>query len=102
MSHPASRMWKGYEHALARYSIVGLIELLRRDRYYPHHFDTFRRFLEVFPDTGNPPWLGREDFHASHRAALLYKDPVWYGQFGWKESPAVPDSQGRLGYVWPV
>ena len=42
-----------------------------------------------------PSWLGRGDFHASHRAALLAKDPDWYGQLGWSEPPVV-------AYVWPT
>jgi hypothetical protein len=41
-----------------------------------------------------PPWLGLEIYHASHRSNLLRKDPVWYGKFGWIESPDLP-------YYWP-
>ncbi len=32
---------------------------------------------------------------SNHRAALLYKDPEYYSQFGWTEEPA-------LEYHWPV
>jgi hypothetical protein len=40
-----------------------------------------------------PPWLGREDFHLSHRSALVRKNPDFYRPlFG-----AVPE----LPYVWP-
>lgn len=42
-----------------------------------------------------PPWLGRESFHASHRANLLRKDADWYSSFGWADSPLLP-------YEWPV
>lgn len=42
-----------------------------------------------------PPWLRNESFHTSHRAALLAKDPEWYGQFGWIEEP-------KIEYVWPI
>jgi hypothetical protein len=42
-----------------------------------------------------PPWFGRDEFHAAHRANLLRKDPEYYGQFGWTESP-------DMEYVWPV
>jgi hypothetical protein len=49
-----------------------------------------------------PPWFGNERLHSSHRAALLYKNPEWYGRFGWKEKPAVPDAKGRLPYYWPI
>jgi hypothetical protein len=30
-----------------------------------------------------------------HRAALLAKDPAWYGQYGWKEEP-------KIEYWWPT
>ena len=47
-----------------------------------------------------PHWIGKEEFHASHRANLLRKDretkpePLdWYTKFGWTENPEAP-------YVW--
>jgi len=49
-----------------------------------------------------PVGFGDERLHSSHRAALLYKNPEWYGRFGWSEHPAVPDSKGRLPYYWPT
>ncbi len=42
-----------------------------------------------------PDWWGDESVHSSHRAALLYKEPEWYSQFGWTETPAYE-------YVWPT
>jgi len=93
-------MWKDYKHALAVYALCGLAELSRRGYDYPHHCDTFKQFLS--PKLVLPPFIGEERLHSSHRAALLYKNPDWYGQFGWKEKPAVPDAKGRLPYYWPV
>lgn len=101
-NHPASKMWRGYEHALANYALAGFDELSRRGRHYPHHVTTFKRYLREFPDNGMPPWLGLPEFHASHRAALLYKNYLWYKQFGWRDLPAIPDEKGRLPYVWPI
>jgi hypothetical protein len=49
------------------------------------------RLGESYPD---PPWLGDEAVHASHRSNLLRKNPTHYGQFGWEEST-------DLEYVWP-
>jgi len=49
-----------------------------------------------------PPWLGDQKFHASHRAALLFKEPRFYLKFAWKEEPAIPNEKGSLPYVWPV
>ena len=94
-NHPASKMWRGYEFSLAVYALAGLDELHCRGRLYDHHRKTFMKLMRDFPDTGAPPWLGREDFHASHRSNLLRKYPEWYGRFGWTE----PDD---LPYVWPV
>jgi len=101
--HPASKMWRGYEHSLAQYCLAGLdvlLEIYNRD--YPHHRDTFNRYLQAFLDTGKPPWLGMNEFHSAHRSILLYKNWSWYYKFGWKEEPAKPDKNGRLPYIWPV
>lgn len=90
MNHPAAKMWRGYEAALAEYMTVIVLEWLRRG---------YNNTLEIL-DTNNarlflnPPWLGDEAFHASHRSNLLRKDPGYYGQFGWAESLDLP-------YVWP-
>ncbi len=40
-----------------------------------------------------PHWLGKEEFHSSHRANLLRKDYEYYSKFGWKEDLGNP-------YVW--
>lgn len=81
-NHPASKMWRGYEHALANYALAGFDVLKSRGRIYAEHIQTFKGYLRVFPDNGMPPWLGNPAFHASHRAALLFKNPEWYGRFG--------------------
>lgn len=81
-NHPAVRMWRGYVVALAHYGVVICREWITRG---------YRDNLSPFV---NPPWLGATEFHASHRSNLLRKDPVWYGQFGWVESPELP-------YQWP-
>jgi hypothetical protein len=39
----------------------------------------------IFPD----------ELYASHRAALLAKNPQWYSQWGWKETP-------KIDYYWPA
>jgi hypothetical protein len=50
---------------------------------------------EIPEDVTLPHWLGREDFHASHRSNLIRKDPIWYGQFGWTEP-------NNIEYIWPT
>lgn len=93
-NHPASKMWRGYERALALYCLAGLDELENRGRSYPQHREDFIDKLNSLPDNGMPPWIGDPRLHSSHRANLLRKDAEWYGQFGWKETP-------REGYFWP-
>ena len=45
-----------------------------------------------------PEWLGDESFHRSHRAALLRKDPEFYGPL----FPGALAADPELPYVWPV
>ena len=40
-----------------------------------------------------PYWLGKEEFHSSHRANLLRKDYEFYSKYKWKENP-------KSHYVW--
>lgn len=101
-NHPASKMWEGHYHALALYALAGIDELELRGKHYPHHRLTFESYLNEHPNTGMPWWMGCNEFHASHRAALLYKDPKWYGKFGWVEEAAVPNAKGSLPYFWPL
>lgn len=50
-----------------------------------------------------PAWTRDEDFISSQRACLLYKDPDWYGQFGWTERPTGPSPMtGKWPYKWPT
>jgi len=89
-SHPAVRMWRGFEGALVAYYNAALKEWAARG---------YRNIiLQPLPESSRPVmpwWLGREDFHASHRSKLLAKNPEHYSQFGWGEEPGQP-------YVWPV
>lgn len=95
-NHPAVKMWKGHEGSLIFYGYVMCQEWKRRG-----YKDTCeQKFLSyrnhrTAKNICPPKWCGNEEFHASHRSNLLRKDPVWYGQFGWKE----PDN---LPYYWPT
>jgi hypothetical protein len=80
-------MWRGYEDALRVY-MWEIIEEWKRRGY--KNTMTVELPVTFVP----PPWLGDEQFHASHRSNLLRKAPEHYGQFGWSE----PDD---LPYVWP-
>ena len=98
-NHPATRMWRGYEHTLTNY-----LEAVIEEWEFRGVEDTvWRRVNEEFRDIVNtaysdcmyPHWLGDERLHSSHRAALLYKLPAHYSQFGWTETP-------KQDYYWPV
>ena len=90
-NHPARTMWNGYLDALKLYHNLSILEWVSRG-----FKNTMKLYTIPFDlDIPMPPWLGDEKFHASHRANLLRKDPVHYGQFGWTEDPSMP-------YYWPV
>ena len=102
--HPASKMWRGYEHALALYLMIGVNELFDRGRNYAARpwCVELNELLESYTDpVVFPPWLGDERIHASHRGVLLWKNPEWYSQFGWAEEPRPPRPDGKMDYVWP-
>lgn len=92
--HPAVRMWEGCVVALMAYTDACIREWTRRgyQNTMPTMLDPSAPYF--LREVVMPSWLGDPAFHASHRAALLHKDPEWYGQFGWSEEPA-------LAYVWP-
>jgi len=96
VNHPATKMWRGSECALMEYQYAICDEWVSRG-----YKDTCAIKAQELHDSvcsgdyTNPPWLGSEAFHASHRSNLLRKDPAWYSRFGWTE----PDN---LEYVWPV
>jgi hypothetical protein len=103
--HPAARMWRGHEVALAGYGMVMCCEWRSRG-YRDTLFDQFVAVRQAIFDAAVvsradilgwrlPNWLGYESFHASHRSNLLRKDYGHYCQFGWHEP-------SDLSYVWPV
>lgn len=115
VNHPAVRMWRGYEAKLLEYQTAVCrvwLSLGYKDTCWDKTHDTWLaggrpgiETEEVYSagrlvarvDTGvtSPPWLGREDLHASHRGNLVRKDPLYYG-------PLFPDADPTIDYVWPV
>jgi hypothetical protein len=99
-SHPAVIMWRGHEASLLGYVGACAAEWrMRRGRDHGAWVNLLTWLGEgghlPLPPVGDPPWLGDEAFHSSHRANLLRKDPEFYGRSGWTEDPTTP-------YVWPV
>lgn len=98
-NHPAVLMWQDYVEALVDYGCLICDEWVSRG-----YRDETKPKIQKYTwgdDTVMPPWLGDIRLHSSHRAALLYKNPAWYSQFGWAEKPDYPE-EGRLHYYWPV
>lgn len=101
-NHPAVRMWRGHEEALALYGLQAVSEW--RLRGYSSHIGQeaiFRtRFAGVpYESITQPAWWGDERVHRSHRANLLRKAPEHYGKYFLKDEP---DLQPEDGYYWPV
>jgi len=91
-NHPATRMWLGYERALALYGWCMCQEWKLRgynDSMSHFFYDAMGRDPVEFP-----AWIGDEQFHRSHQSNLLRKDPDHYARFGW----SVPSD---LPYLWP-
>lgn len=89
-NHPAVKMWRGYECALAQYGMAMCVEWSRRgytDNLFPFFYNVYARLLPPIM----PPWLGDVEFHRSHQSNLLNKAPSYY-------TFDVPDN---LPYVWP-
>ena len=92
LPHPAVKMWRGYESALARYGVAMCDEWVRRG-----FRDALREKIAAY-DRGEvalPPWLGSRRLHRSHQSNLVRKDARHYRR--WFAN--VPDD---LPYVWPA
>lgn len=106
--HPAVRMWRGYEPALARYGYEVCYEWRARgykDQQLEWFLIKYNEMLAAFSwgcplydPFEDPWWLGNHELHASHRACLLAKDYEHYRQFGWSEQPARVSGKGEQ---WP-
>jgi hypothetical protein len=104
--HPAVTMWSGYEEALVRYGLevcarwceLGRTDTcaaqLRTDLDRGCGVGTVRSQQELGAAGELPRWLGRDDLHRSHRAALVRKDPQFY-------RPLFGEQPTDLPYVWP-
>ena len=86
-NHPITKMWRGYENALKVYFNMCVQEWINRG------YNNSMQLEKIAGEVVYPPWIGKELFHASHRANLLRKDQEYYGGRGWRENPADP-------YAW--
>lgn len=93
VNHPAVLMWSGHEKALCLYGAM-ICDEWRQRGYKDQQLEWFLERLGFGPVVF-PSWMGNDKFHASHRAALLAKQPDHYKQFEWKEEPVI-------NYWWPT
>lgn len=113
-NHPASKMWKGYEPALALYgyftcrewvgrgfrdSLTSQFEcalnvLTGRERLLSASGSAYEDCIGGDPAIPSPWWLGYPKFHRSHRSNLLRKDYSHYRAYFTEPSD--------LPYFWPV
>jgi hypothetical protein len=108
-NHPAAKMWRGHEKALALYASTMCDAWLGRgfkSTMHPKIEGTFSRALElgrVEDRLTFPAWMQDTDKYrqiaSTHRVALLRKDYPWYSQFGYPEDKGYrPD---HYQYLWP-
>lgn len=95
--HPAIKMWKGHEAALAGYIVVICQEWKKRgykDTVENKTVTMINRHPWHLWSVTKPTWLGNRKFHQAHRSNLVRKSPTHYRQY----FPKVADN---LPYVWP-
>jgi hypothetical protein len=96
-NHPAVKMWRGYEMALAEYAYTICDEWTSKG-----YKDTCKAKIKDIIQTHYkhskiiyPPWLGKEEFHNSHKSNLVRKKPDHY-------KPIFGDIPDDLPYIWPT
>lgn len=93
-NHPATKMWRGHENTLVTYGLEICASWIDRG-YKDTCYDKIKIFWNKNPNSTIPEWLGNEDFHRSHRRALLFKNQQHY-------EPYFPNEVPELNYIWPV
>src|SRR5689334_16649925 len=82
-NHPAVKMWMGHEAALLDY--YNIFWEVCKEKWGVKWQKLHQ--MGILGKIEYPPWFGNEKLHSSHRANLLRKDIIYYGQFGWTEFP---------------
>lgn len=104
-SHPAVKMWKGYEFHLTLY-----IQAMIKEWKYRGFKSTLSEKVAGTFSIGlmkgrigsieSPPWIWDEEIASSHRQALLVKNYAWYSKFNWPEDTGTEPTE--YTYTWPV
>ena len=91
--HIGTVAWSSHPEALVLYLDFCVRELVLRGQERGIPSPRSREGIKLYEipaewsqnDPPVPEWIGIERIHASHRAALLAKDPGWFAQFAWSE-----------------
>lgn len=106
-SHPAVKMWRGYEAGLVEYGVAICDEWIGRgfkDTCRDKILNLGELAVDCTPSDLNqerasreryPEWLGDEELHISHQSNLIRKLPSHYSKY----FIGVP---ADLPYVWPA
>ena len=94
VNHPATKMWRNHEDALAEYGVAICSEWILRG-YKDTMLDRFLARLQGTEAACKPFWFGMDELHASHRSNLLRKLPDHYKAF-------FPNEPDDLPYLWLV
>jgi hypothetical protein len=110
VNHPAVKMWRGNEVALAVYAVAMTEEWKRRGYKTTIDSKVMATILSAYEQhltdmaVALPDWMSNpkmfEEIASTHRQALLAKDYAWYSQFGWPEDTGV--APNSYIYKWPV
>lgn len=99
LNHPATVQWRDHPGALKRYALAVAKECKDRGQNAAG-LESKIVALPVRDDGTNPPWLGDDTLHSSHRARLLQKDFNYYRRHDWPEADD-PNLAARR-YFWAV
>jgi len=96
-NHPAVKMWRGYEGALARYTLTMCEHWVRAYKYQDTTAQKIRDLVarhDLDLNQEFPPFVGDEDFHRAHRLVLVNKN--WEHYF-----PIFREQDPLAEYIWP-
>jgi hypothetical protein len=94
INHLATLMWEDHLETLRLYMNVAIKAWCGRKNADGNPTKNTMKIVDIDKSKLSlPPFIGDKEFHATHRANLLYKDSDFYGKHGWSETPCV-------GYIW--
>ena len=95
-NHPAVKLWQDHRNLLCLYGMEICLEWRYRG-FKDKQLVTFANSYAQLSNSNSEDIYSMKYFskalHASHRAALLAKNPEHYSQFQWDEKP-------EIKYVW--